>query len=207
MLYEVITRPQTLAAIDRPAPLEQLRENIRRLRRQGNIHLHLDLIAGLPGEGFREFLTSIDRVAALRPHHLQIEPVKLLPGAPLRLQAKNFGIRFDPNPPYTVLTTPSLSFAELERLRGIGRLFDLVYNSGRFSRFLEELSAATESLAAGLEKLERFWRQSQLFRHPLSQRQVFEKVAEFITVEFSGKAQEKLREKLAHDFAYSERVV
>lgn len=201
------TLPETLAAIGRQASLDRLAENVRRLRRAGNIHLHLDLIAGLPGEGFDDFLASIDRVASLKPQHLQIEPVKLLPGAPLRAQAEDFGIRFDPHPPYTVLTTAELNFAELERLRGIGRLMDLTFNSGRCDRFLAGLTEACGGLAAGLAQLEGYWRRAGLFRHPLSQRGIFEGLAAFVAVEFRGKAGEELREQLARDFAHSERVV
>jgi anaerobic magnesium-protoporphyrin IX monomethyl ester cyclase len=201
------TLPATLDAIGRQASLEQLEHSVRRLRARGNIHLHLDLIAGLPGEGYRDFLASIDRVAALAPHHLQIEPVKLLPGSPLRLQAAKLGIRFDPHPPYTVLATAELAFAELEQLRGLSRLFDLSFNSGRFAGFLEGLQAACGSLSAGLERLEAFWRQRGLFRHPLSQRGVFEGIWGFVQAEFVGDRRDELREWLARDYAGSERVV
>ena len=105
------TLPETLAAIGRRAALETLEENVRRLRRAGNIHLHLDLIAGLPGEGYRPFLASIDRVAALRPHHLQVEPVKLLPGSPLRRQAAqrwgSASTRILPTPPWPPPSSPT----------------------------------------------------------------------------------------------------
>ena len=200
------TLPTTLDAIGRKASLEQLEHNVRRLRAKGNIHLHLDLIAGLPGEGFRDFLASVDRVAALAPHHLQIEPVKLLPGSPLRLRATKLGIRFDPHPPYTVLATADLDYAEIDKLRGLSRLFDLTFNSGRFAGFLAGLQAACGSLAGGLERLEAFWRQRSLFRHPLSQRGVFENVWGFIQAEYAGEKREELRERLARDYAGSERV-
>jgi anaerobic magnesium-protoporphyrin IX monomethyl ester cyclase len=201
------TLPATLDAIGRNASLERLERSVRRLRAKGNIHLHLDLIAGLPGEGYRDFLASVDRVAALAPHHLQIEPVKLLPGSPLRQQAAKLGIRFDPHPPYTVLATADLDFAELERLRGLSRLFDLTFNSGRFVGFLEGLQAACGTLAGGLERLEAFWRERGLFRHPLSQRGVFEQVWGFVQAEFVGERREELRERLARDYAGNERVV
>ncbi len=201
------TLDETLAAIDRQAPLESLEANVRRLRQADNIHLHLDLIAGLPGEGFGQFLASVDRVAALRPHHLQLEPVKLLPGSPLRAQAQELGIRFDPHPPYTVLATPQLSFAQLEKLRGISRLLDLTYNSEHFAGFLDQLSDACGSLAAGLLRLEAFWRERELFRHPLSRRGVFEAIWEFVQHGFEGRAREPLQESLGRDFARSERVV
>jgi anaerobic magnesium-protoporphyrin IX monomethyl ester cyclase len=200
------TLPATLDAIGRRASLEKLEENVRRLRAMGNIHLHLDLIAGLPGEGYRDFLASVDRVASLSPHHLQIEPVKLLPGSPLRRDSRRLDLRFDPHPPYTVLSTPDLSFAEIGRLRGISRLFDLTYNSGRFNGFLGGLQTACGSLSAALERLEDFWRGRSLFRHPLSRRAIFEECWNFARSAFDGEMRETLREMLARDFALCERV-
>lgn len=201
------TLPATLAAIGRRAPLERLLANVRRLRQRSRVQLHLDLIAGLPGEGFAAFLASVDRVAALAPHHLQIEPVKLLPGAPLRRDAARLGIRFDPNPPYAVLATPDLDFTELERLRGLGRLFDLTFNSGRCGGFLDGLADVCGSLAAGLLQVEAHWRRRGHFRHPLAQRGVFEALAEFVAATFEGDTHARLREQLARDFARCERVV
>jgi len=201
------TLPGTLKAIGRRADLERLEAAVARLRRIGRIHLHLDLIAGLPGEGFDEFLASVDRVVALRPHHLQIEPVKLLPGSPLRRDAEKLGVRFDPSPPYAVLGTPDLAFEQIERLRGISRLFDLTYNSGRFGTFLDGLQSLCGSLSTALDRMEAWWRAQGLFRHPLSQRVLFEKMWEFIYASFDGPENETLRQRLAFDFALSERVV
>lgn len=200
------TLPATLAAIGRRADLERLEANVRQLRTLGNIHLHLDLIFGLPEEGYDAFLTSLDRVANLAPHHLQIEPVKLLPGAPLRLDAPALGLAFDPHPPYAVLTTPLLDFAALERLRGIGRLLDLTYNSGKFTGFLAGLASVYGSLSAGLEALQGFWQQRGLFRHPLGQREIFERVAEFVNTEVEAGRRAQLRDQLARDYARCERV-
>lgn len=200
------TLPDTLHTIDRPAALEMLEQNIRRLRQMGNIHLHLDLIAGLPGEGYRDFLASIDRVAALRPHHLQLEPVKLLPGAPLRQDAARHGIRFDPHPPYSVLATQQLNFTELERLQGISRLLDLTYNTDRGHRFLTALSDACGSLSGGLEQLEQFWRHQGLFRRPLSQRDLFRQLWSFVHTSFNDPIRAQLGECLGWDLAISERI-
>lgn len=200
------TLPDTLRAIDRPAALELLEQNIRRLRQMGNIHLHLDLIAGLPGEGYRDFLASIDRVAALRPHHLQLEPVKLLPGAPLRQDAKRHGISFDPYPPYSVLATQELSFTDLERLQGIGRLLDLTQNANRGHHFLNALSEINGSLSRGLEQLEKFWRHQGLFRRPLSQRDLFNQLWTFVDTSYTGQIRAQLGECLGWDLAVSERI-
>ena len=201
------TLPSTLSAIGRQASLEHLQQNVRRLRAKGNIHLHLDLIAGLPGEGFDPFLDSIDRVAALEPHHLQVEAVKVLPGSPLQRQANELGLRHDPHPPYAVLSTPDLEFEEIVRLRGIGRLLDLTFNTGRFAGFLSELSTLHGSLGRGLAEMESSFRLKEVLRHPLSQRGLFEAIDDFVRDHFHGERRETLRERLARDYARCERVV
>lgn len=201
------TLPETLRNVDRSVSMERLAENIRRLRSVGNIHLHLDLIAGLPGENYRQFLASLDWTAALNPHHLQIEPVKLLPGAPLREQAPQLGIRFDPNPPYMVLSTPDLDYECLERLRGIGRLIDLLWNSEKFTFFLPALCFEAGALSVAMEKLELFWKSKGYFDQPLSLRGLFTCLDRYLLECFSEGPRALLREALARDFAHSERVV
>ncbi len=198
------TLPATLAAVSRRADFERLAANVARLRRADNLHLHLDLIAGLPGENYRDFLASLDQVAALRPHHLQIEAVKLLPGSPLRAQAPDLGLRFDPNPPYRVLGTPWLSFVELEKLRGLGRLLDLTWNSGRLTGFLEGLQHAQGTLSAALDDLESYWRGHHPHAQPLSLRALFEALGRYAQRSAQGP---RLLDLLARDYARCERVV
>ncbi|MFO7982361.1 MAG: DUF4080 domain-containing protein, partial [Desulfuromonadales bacterium] len=200
------TLQDTLSHIDREVDMEKLAANVRRLRERTDIHLHLDLVAGLPGEGYNDFLASIDRVASLEPHHLQLEPVKLLPGSPMRNDAALLGIRFDPNPPYTVLGTPQMSFADLEQLRTISRILDLTFNSGRFGGFLKEIQHRVGRFAGALERLSRFFQSHDLLRHPLSQRGIFEAVDRFITAEIDNEDAPLLRERLARDYALTERV-
>lgn len=199
--------PETLEQISRTVSIEKLAENVRRLLLSTNIHLHLDLIAGLPGENYSQFLQSLDWVADLNPHDLQIELVKLLPGAPLRQQADDLSLFYDPNPPYTVLETPELSYAELERLRGIGRLVDLLWNSEKFKFLLPALSAAAGSLSAALGRLEVFWVEQGYFEQPQSLRGVFAGLYQYLQECFSEIQKDVLREALARDFAHSERVV
>lgn len=199
--------PETLARVSRRASLDRLAENVRQLSSVGNIRLHLDLIAGLPGENYRQFLQSLDWTAALAPQHLQIEPVKLLPGAPLRQQAELLALRFDPNPPYSILHSTDLDYAELERLRGIGRLLDLLMNSGRFAFLLPQLSAQFASLSAALEDLDCYWRKADLYRGTRSLRELYLRMDEYLTCGFSGLVLERLRELLGRDFAHHERVV
>jgi anaerobic magnesium-protoporphyrin IX monomethyl ester cyclase len=201
------TLESTLDAINRKVSLVKLEENVRRLVTDGRIHLHLDLVAGLPGENFRDFIASIDRVMSLKPHHLQIEPVKLLPGSPLRGQAEALRIRFDPNPPYTILKSPDLSYAELQQIQEISRLLDLTYNSGCFAAFLNELTAATGSFAKGLLWLAGEWHRQDLFRFPLNRQEIFNNLARIIEQRDNDIAKQRLLESLAYDYARCERVI
>jgi anaerobic magnesium-protoporphyrin IX monomethyl ester cyclase len=199
--------PETLKAVHRHVSLDKSFENIARLRADTAISLHLDLVAGLPYENYPDFLASIDRTAALKPHHLQIELVKLLPGSILRKEAHQEGIEYDPHPPYTVLRTRELNFGDLTRLRGIGRVVDMTFNSGRFKGFLDGLAMALGSLSCAFEKIEEFWTERDLFRYPLQRSDLFENLWLFIQSNFSGENTAVLTELLARDCARSERVV
>lgn len=201
------TLPQTLEHVGRVAPLERLAENIRHLVEKTQIHLHLDLIAGLPGEGYQHFLESIDWVYSLGSDHLQIEPVKLLPGAPLRKDADLWGIQYDPNPPYTILRSDQISFDDLEHLRGIGRLFDLLINSRRFIYLLDGLTDHFGRVSQLLEDLDDFWQAKQLYRQSRSLRDLYLLVDRYLCERFSEHQLQVLRELLARDYAHNERVV
>ena len=201
------TLPETLQRIGRQASLDRLEENVRRLRKAGNIHLHLDLISGLPGEGYQQFLKSLDWTATLRPHHLQVEPVKLLPGAPLRQQATSLGLKFDPNPPYSILSSPDISYQELEQLRGVSRLLDLLVNSERFKFLLPALLGKFSKLSALLVDLDHYWRSMNLYRGSTHLRDLNLQLDGYLRARFSGRELEIYREALARDCAQSERVV
>ncbi|NVN92740.1 MAG: DUF4080 domain-containing protein [Desulfuromonadales bacterium] len=128
--------PDTLEQVQRTADMERLAENVRRLRVETAVELHLDLVAGLPGETYHGLLESLDIVAGLKPHVIQIEPLKVLKGSPMRKIAARHGYRFSHFPPYTILTTPWLSFGDIVRIETIGRLLDLFYNRGGFETAL-----------------------------------------------------------------------
>ncbi len=198
---------ETLAIVERQVNLQKMEVNIRRLRSQHRVYLHLDLIAGLPGEDYPAFLSSIDRVSAMTPDHLQIEPVKLLPGSPLREQAEAYGLRFDPNPPYTVLSTRDLDHKAILKLKGISRIIDLTYNTGCFPLFIRQLSSVYQSFAVAMEELAKYWQKHQWFRFPCSRSAVFERCHQFIKDEAPQSKRVELIDCLAFDYARAERVV
>lgn len=200
------TRPDTLRQVDRNVDPQALLETLRRLRRHTRVHLHLDLIAGLPGEDYRHFLRSLEQVAAVDAGHLQIEAVKLLPGSPLRGEAAARKIVFDPSPPYGILHSPDLNFAELERIRGIGRLYDLLLNSRRFVYLWSALQRLSSGWSGHLEDLDRFWREQGLFRRSLGLTELFRVLDDYLHWRYAGIERARCREALARDYAHQERT-
>lgn len=114
-------------------------ENVRALSAAGRLHLHLDLIAGLPGEDFARFAKSYDEVFSLRPEQLQLGFLKLLRGSSLYARREEYGLVHSETPPYEILCTPRLSFLELSRLKSVEEMTEAYYNSGRFSHTLAYL--------------------------------------------------------------------
>lgn len=110
--------------------------NIRWLREHSEAHLHVDLIAGLPGEDVETFGRGFDRLVAMNPHEIQFGILKRLRGTPIIRHTEPFGLRFNPDPPYNILATHVISFAEMQNLNRFARYWDIVANSGRYSRTL-----------------------------------------------------------------------
>lgn len=148
--FEVGVQSTCAAALEaccRATDWARLTHDIGALRAAGRVHLHLDLIAGLPGEGFERFLQSFDEVFALAPHQLQLGFLKLLRGAPLYAAQTRYKLVCSPYPPYEVLSTADLSFAELTRLKALEDMVEVYYNSVRFQTLLTYLLAVESSPA------------------------------------------------------------
>lgn len=133
------THRATLREIGRPTHVQRLFANIKSLLAPGNIHVHLDLIAGLPHEGFEQFQTSFNEVYACLPHQLQLGFLKVLSGSIMEKKAKDYGLVYSENAPYEVLSTRWISYAELNILRGIAKMVDVYHNSARFSHIAAHL--------------------------------------------------------------------
>ncbi len=128
--------PATLEQVNRKTDLGRLFYIIRRLRVETKIELHLDLVAGLPGETYAGFTESLQAVADLHPHQIQVEPLKVLKGSPMREIARREDYHFSGFPPYTILRNPWLSYDDIGRIETVGRLLDLFYNNDGFTAAL-----------------------------------------------------------------------
>lgn len=139
------TNPVTIDEIHRAMNLEKLKNAVQRIHSAGNIHQHLDLIAGLPYEDFASFSDSFDAVYALRPNQLQLGFLKVLKGSPLRGQAKEYGILCHSKPPYEVLRTKWLDYPELLRMKQAEEMLEVYSNSGQFEVTMRVLEPMFES--------------------------------------------------------------
>lgn len=135
--------PDVQTLVSRKQHNERAAENIRWLRECSHAHLHVDLIAGLPGEDMASFARGFDKLVALGPHEIQFGILKRLRGTPIIRHTDTHKLVFDPYPPYTILATDHISFAEMQRLTRFARYWDLVANSGRFANTLPLILGAS----------------------------------------------------------------
>lgn len=129
----------TLKKINRKTNTEKLIKNIKKLLEFGNMHIHIDLIAGLTGEDLKSFKNSFNIGYSLKAHMLQMGFLKLLYGADMRENPQDFPCEYNENPPYEVISTPWISADEMKTLKNCEDAVDRLYNSGRFLFTLDYL--------------------------------------------------------------------
>lgn len=128
------TNVKTLESIDRKTDINKVFKNIKKISSLGNIHLHLDLIAGLPYESYNSFVKSYNDVYNFLPNQLQLGFLKMLKGSKIRREREGFGYKFRDYAPYEILENNFLSYEELQELKGIEDILDKYYNKGKFNK-------------------------------------------------------------------------
>ncbi|MDZ7641319.1 MAG: DUF4080 domain-containing protein [Desulfurivibrio sp.] len=161
--------PEALAAVNRRPDLPRAVANIRRLRAAGNIHLHLDLILGLPFETAASYHEGLNKILALRPHQLQLGLLKVLPDTPLAARREEFALRHCRQPPYQVLANRWLKQPELAALYRLGEVIEAFYNPRFFRTTLAWLLARQADPAAFFARLAELCRQRDFFSRARTQ--------------------------------------
>lgn len=154
---------KTLKAINRFTDFEKLMCNVMRVKQAGNIHEHLDLIAGLPYEDYDSFGRSFDVVYAMEPEELQLGFLKVLKGAYLYPDTKKYGICYSHTPPYEVLYTDELSYDDIIRLKQIEEMVEIYHNSHQFERTLKFMEPFFERPFLMYEALGDYYEEEGLF--------------------------------------------
>ncbi len=157
------TNEKTANAICRSASFEKISRVVKRIKTFGNIHQHLDLIAGLPYEDYESFSHSFDDVYALQPDQLQLGFLKVLCGSPIYDQRETFGIAYGSQPPYEVLYTKWLSYDDVIRLKGVEEMVEVYYNSGQFSASMNCLARFFDRPFHLYERLAQYYEAHHLF--------------------------------------------
>ncbi len=196
------TGKETLDRVNRTSRTDRLLANIRRLRNETGVTVHLDLIAGLPGEDLPGFLDSLQRLFPLHPHHIQVEPLKVLKGSPMVSIAAEEGYAYAAYPPYKILRTPSLSFHDITHIEELTRLLDVYYNSERFACALRAVEQ-TKPLSAFFNEMAFFTAGGTAERN-LSLKNAFGILWDFVNAYLSPAEREPVRDALCYDFCMTD---
>lgn len=191
--------PHTIREIHRTMDLERVRDVVLRIGRMGNVHQHLDLIAGLPFEDLGSFARSFDEVYSMKPHQLQLGFLKVLKGSYMEKKKENYNLIYKSAPPYEVLSTRWLSYDDILCLKGVEEMVEVYYNSGQFVHTMQALLSEYDSAFAMYEELWEFYRGHSLhnIQHKRSAR--YDILLDFVQGKRPGKT-EYYRELLIYDY-------
>ena len=179
------TNPQTIKAIRRTMDFEKLKGIVEQIHSFGNIHQHLDLIAGLPYEGYESFHKSFCDVYALRPEQFQLGFLKVLKGSHMMEMTGEYQILYKDREPYEVLSTAWLTYGEILGLKMVESMVEVYYNSGQFKHTLVFLEQYFEDPFRMYEALGRFYEKKGYSEISHSRMRRYE-----ILMEFAGEQKE-----------------
>lgn len=128
--------PEVAKRVSRQQNIPKTQENFSFLTEETNVHIHSDLIAGLPGETLEGFQQSFDRLFALRPHEIQVGILKRLKGTPITRHDLEWKMIYQEDPPYTILSTSTMPYAVIQKITRFAKFWDLYANSGNFKKTL-----------------------------------------------------------------------
>lgn len=173
------TCPETIREIDRVTDFKKISNAVKRISSYQNIHVHLDLIAGLPFEDLLTFQTSFNDVYSLYPEQLQLGFLKVLKGSNMELRSIKYELQYTYLPPYEVLSTKWLSYEDICRLKQIEEVLEIYYNSGQFRNTLNYLNSFFDTPYSMYECLASWYEEHHLFGIQSSRVRKYEILLEF----------------------------
>ena len=153
----------TIREINRTMKIDVLSTIVDKIKKGNNVHQHLDLIAGLPYEGYESFGKSFDRVYKMNPEQLQLGFLKVLKGSVMHDRAQEYGIVYQDRAPYEVLSTKWLTYAEVIRLKQIEEMVEVYYNSGQFEITMKVLGVLFKSAFFMFQELGKYYERNGYF--------------------------------------------
>lgn len=200
------TNPVTLKEIRRHMDIGKLRKTVETILSFRTVHIHLDLIAGLPYEDYVSFANSFNEVYAMKPQQLQLGFLKVLKGAYMCEKASDYGIAYLSKPPYEVLFTKWLTFEEVVKLKRIEEMVEIYYNSNQFTHTLPVLEKEFQTPFEMYERLSWFYEEKGYFVKTPSRMYRYEVLLEFIMTIVSQEKEVLYKELLVFDIYLRENV-
>lgn len=199
------TNEVTLEAVKRKTNIKKVLYYVKRLMELGNIHIHVDLIAGLPFEDYSSFRKSFNDVYNLFPHQLQLGFLKMLKGSAIRNESLKYGYKFREYPPYEILGNEFLSYEDIVKLKRIEEVLERYYNSARFERSLKYIiNGFFDSPFEFFEEFSLFYLKEGCFERSISSRELYTILLKFIAESNRKVDLTLLNELLKFDFLISD---
>lgn len=200
------TNDATIREIHRTMDLGLLKQIVKRIQSGGNVHEHLDLIAGLPFEGYETFSGSFDEIYALKPNQLQLGFLKVLKGSYMYEHAKEYGLVYHTKTPYEVMQTNWLSFDDVLKIKQVEEMLEVYYNSGQYEVTMKMMDPLFESAFFLFQEMGEFYERKGYFGMSHSRLRRAEIFLEFMQEKFAGQEEilTLIEESLTFDLYYRE---
>lgn len=200
------TNPETLREIHRHTDMGRLREVVAQIRQGHNIHIHLDLIAGLPYEDDESFARSFNEVYNMQPHQLQLGFLKILKGSPMHDMADAYGVQYLSVPPYEVLSTRWLPYEKVLLLKEVEGMVEVYYNSGQFDYSMRLLVQVFPDAFSLYQALADFCRREGYLEQAQARTARYQALLAFMMSVMPKDRERLCREVLTYDFYLREHV-
>lgn len=200
------TNPETLREIHRHTDMGRLREVVAQIRQGHNIHIHLDLIAGLPYEDDESFARSFNEVYNMQPHQLQLGFLKILKGSPMHDMADVYGVQYLSVPPYEVLSTRWLPYEKVLLLKEVEGMVEVYYNSGQFDYSMRLLVQVFSDAFSLYQALADFCRREGYLEQAQARTARYQALLAFMMSVMPKDRERLCREVLTYDFYLREHV-
>ena len=194
------TNNKVLNNINRYITFDHIQEKVLGVKKGNNVHQHLDLIAGLPGEDYECFKKSFNDVYSLRPEALQLGFLKLLKGSAMREEAEKWGIVYSPYAPYEIIRSNDLSYEELIKLKRVEEVLDKYYNSQKFDNIIRFFEEKYETPFDFYYALGEFFEDKGYFKRSIGNVEYYKVFLEFNNEKFNSKDEEILKEVIKYDY-------
>jgi len=199
------TNDMTIEEIHRSMDLKDLKEIVQKIQQPGNIHQHLDLIAGLPYEDYNTFQRSFDEIYALKPEQLQLGFLKVLKGSYMYEHANEYELVYKSKPPYEIMSTKWLPYEDVLKIKQVEEMLEVYYNSGQFEISIKILELIFASVFELYQKLGEFYEKRGYFQIRHTRIRRCEILLEFAEI-YDKEHLELLKQALTIDLYYRENM-